>query len=74
LCTWLEYSSWRYGEQFVKFGAGAKLSSPDEISEIPRLVEDFAAGSTRHLWQPIAPERLDRMLSANGCAKLAAAV
>jgi hypothetical protein len=74
LCTWLEYSSWRYGEQFVKFGAGAKLSSPDEIPEIPRRVEDFAAGSTRDLWQPIAPERLDRMLSANGCAKVAAAV
>ena len=74
LCTWLEYSSWGYGEQFVKFGAAAKLSSPDQIPEIPKLIENFTAGSTRDLWQPITPERLDLMLSASERAKVTAEV
>ena len=73
LCTWLDYSNYGYAEQFVKFGAGAGLSSPDEIPEIPKLIENSAPANTRDLWQPIAPDELGQMLSAHGHAEVAAA-
>ena len=74
LCSWLEYSGWGYGEQFVRFGAGARLSSPEEIFGIPKLMENFAAGSAQDLWQPLSPERLEEMLTASERPKATATV
>ncbi len=40
LCRWLRLSPYGYAEQFTRFGMGASLESPDQISEIPRRLEE----------------------------------
>jgi hypothetical protein len=72
LCTWLDGSNYGYVEHFIRFGAGARLSSADKILEIPRLIERFLSQSTGDLWDPVKPDRLEQLLCES--AKLAAAV
>jgi hypothetical protein len=74
LCRWLDWTNYGYAEQFIKFGAGATLRCADEISGIPGRVEDFLPGNTRELWETVAPERLEQLLSAREPAAVAAAV
>jgi hypothetical protein len=73
LCAWLEYFNWGYGKQFAKFGAGVEISSPDEIGEIPAMLENFPRRSTADLWEPIKAERFDRLLSRHEPVRIAAA-
>ena len=63
LCAWLDHSNYGYVEQFVKFGVGVRLGSADEITDIPRRVERFAANDGRGLWEPATPARLEQILS-----------
>jgi len=63
LCAWLDYSRYGYLEQFVKFGAGFPLHSPSEIAELPRLLESFSPVHIPNLWQTIAAEKLDQLLT-----------
>ena len=42
LCHWLRDLTSGYVEQFAKFGVGHMLDSSDELSEIPRLLEEDA--------------------------------
>jgi hypothetical protein len=74
LCSWLEYSRWRYAEQFARFGAGVELGSPAELAEIPAMLENLARKSTADLWEPIKRERFEELLSMREAARLAAAV
>jgi len=74
LCRWLEYSNWRYLEQFAEFGAGVELGSPEEIRQIPAMLENFPRKSTADLWEAINPERFDELLSQREVARIAAAV
>jgi hypothetical protein len=62
LCTWLDYSYYGYLDQFIRFRAGVPLQSPEEIAEIPSVLKQFSAPSTRDLWQTISPERLKQLL------------
>jgi hypothetical protein len=39
LCAWLRDSYSEYVRQYARFGAGQVLESPEEIGEIPRLLE-----------------------------------
>jgi hypothetical protein len=43
VCSWLDRSHYRYGEQFVKFRAAIPLRSPEQIVEIPGLVVSHEA-------------------------------
>ena len=63
LCAWLEYSNYGYAEQLIKFGAGERLSSPEEIATIPSRLETISQPHSSDLWQPITPERLQELLS-----------
>jgi hypothetical protein len=65
LCPWLEYSPYGYIQQFSRFGVGYVLQSPAEIPAIPRILEThlFQPDLGRDLWQPIAPNRLEELLS-----------
>ncbi len=74
LCTWLDWTNYGYAEQLIRFGAGARLRSQDEILGIPGRIEEFLPGNTRDLWEPIAPERLEQLLSTREPAAVAAAV
>jgi hypothetical protein len=74
LCRWLEFSNWRYGEQFAKFGAGVGLNSPEEMREIPAMVEGFTRNSTADLWEAIRGERFEELLSPRKAERIAAAV
>ena len=73
LCTWLDWTNYGYAEQFIRFGAGARLGSAGEIPGIPRRVQDFLPGSTRDLWEQATPERLRQLLSAREQVEVAAA-
>lgn len=41
LCHWFDASWYEYAAQFAKFSAGRFLESPEEISNIPALLEGF---------------------------------
>jgi hypothetical protein len=72
LCAWLDFSSYGYMRQFIKFGAGTRLGSADKIHRIPHLLTDLSPGNTRDLWQSMGSEPLKQLLC--GPLKLAAAV
>ena len=63
LCGWLENWPFGYMNQFVAFRVGVKLSSPEEITQIPRLLEQFEPCNPRNIWQPICPDALSEILS-----------
>jgi len=41
LCTWLRDPLSGYAGQFAKFGVGLSLTSPEEIGDIPQLLENY---------------------------------
>jgi hypothetical protein len=65
LCAWLRDPFASYVQQFERFGAGIVLHSPQQISDIPFLLESqtmkFSAEAS--LWQTIEPEKLRELLS-----------
>ncbi len=63
-CRWLEYWPYGYIDQFERFGVGRALKSPEEIVEIPRLLQTYSSYPEGHrsLWEPIASERLRILL------------
>jgi hypothetical protein len=64
LCGWLDFSGMGYLEHFARFGVARVLNAPEEIENIPALVEDYRAdpASLERLWQQVDPARLDEML------------
>ncbi len=67
LCKWLEYWSYGYIDQFVRFGVGISLSDPSEIKKIPQRLEEYEAdpGVSANLWQPVEAERLNELLNCS---------
>lgn len=65
LCGWLRDPYSGYVQQFDRFGVGPVLESPDEIAEIPRLLEmRLGASPVRDsLWRTIDAERLGHLFS-----------
>jgi hypothetical protein len=63
-CKWLEYWPYGYIDQFERFGVGRSLITPEEIDDIPRILETYSIAPEvhRNVWQPIAPERLRILL------------
>lgn len=64
LCHWLRDLTSGYIEQFSKFGVGHLLESADELSEIPRMLEEDArtVQMQRSLWENMDPARLQDLL------------
>ena len=65
LCAWLRDPFSGYVRQFERFGAGVVLDSPQQIADIPNLMQSQTAKSTEEskLWQTIEPEKLRQLLS-----------
>jgi hypothetical protein len=65
LCEWFDGVWDDYGKQYAKYSAGRLLGSPEEIREIPLLLEKIKITETtrRGLHTAISPERLEGILS-----------
>ena len=65
LCAWLRNSFAGYIQQFERFGAGIVLHSPQQISDIPSLLESRTVKSSgeARLWQTMKPGKLRELLS-----------
>jgi hypothetical protein len=65
LCAWLRDPFAGYVQQFERFGAGIVLDSPQQISDIPFLLESQTMKSSEgaRLWHTIKPEKLRELLS-----------
>jgi hypothetical protein len=57
LCSWLRDSYSGYVEQFVRFGLGHKLHSPDDVDRIPELL-DTVVRSPSAAWDARDPDKL----------------
>jgi hypothetical protein len=58
LCGWLRHAYAGYGGQYVRFGAGHMLDSPDELLLIPDFVEAFSPDSNlTHQMQRLVSSR-----------------
>ncbi len=71
LCGWLRHAYAGYAPQYVRFGVGRMLESPDELLRIPDMLCAVMPGSdtARRLVQAISPEVLSEVLcqpQANG--------
>jgi hypothetical protein len=68
LCEWLNLSAYGYTGQYARFGVGRILNSPEQITEIPRLLAEPAIPLSEDcLLKPIDPEWL-RSIIATGAA------
>jgi hypothetical protein len=65
LCAWLRDPFSGYVRQFERFGAGVVLDSPQQITNIPILLESQTSKSSGEcrLWQTMESERLRQLLS-----------
>jgi hypothetical protein len=63
LCGWLENWPFGYMNQLAAFRVGFKLSNPEEIGQIPQLLETFEPCNRANVWQPICPDALSGILS-----------
>jgi len=63
LCGWLENWPFGYLEQFAAHGVGIKLSCPDEIPQIPCLLESFELKQAGKFQQPVRLESWQEIIS-----------
>ena len=63
LFGWLENWPYGYVKQFAKFGVASKLSRPEDIANIPQLLEAFRPCDPNILWRSPASHALQRMLA-----------
>jgi hypothetical protein len=66
LCGWLRHAYSGYLPQYVAFGVGLRLESPDDLLRIPDLLGQAMpdSDSARRLVQPISASELSQFLSA----------
>jgi hypothetical protein len=62
LCLWLDRYGFRYGEQFVKFGAAMALRAVEEIEEIPMRVKEFDRDAAQDFSAKLQPDLLREIL------------
>jgi hypothetical protein len=64
LCGWLRHAYSGYAPQYVRFGVGRMLESPDELLRVPELLPAATPDSdaSRRLLQGIQPEMLSEIL------------
>jgi hypothetical protein len=73
LCAWLKNPFAGYVQQFERFGAGIVLHSPQQISDIPFLLESRPVKSSgeARLWQTMEPEKLRELFSGQYSLRIA---
>jgi hypothetical protein len=64
LCGWLDNWPFGYLDQFAAYGVGMKLSHPEEIAQIPLLLETFEPNEVQSSRQPSRLESWQEMISA----------
>jgi hypothetical protein len=71
LCGWLRHAYTGYAPQYVRFGAGRMLESPDDLARIPELLDAAIPGSEipGRLVQGISPEALSDILWSRNQAR-----
>jgi len=62
LCLWLDRYGFRYGEQFVKFGAAMALSTAEDVAEIPKRLGGRVHMRTEGHSPNLEPELLKELL------------
>ncbi len=64
LCGWLRHAYAGYAPQYVRFGVGRMLESPDDLLRIPEMLGAAMPSSdaARRLVRPISPEVLSEVL------------
>jgi hypothetical protein len=64
LCKWLEPGGYEYIEQFIRFGAGIGLNSPEDMATIQEHMrtEPMRKVPNGHLWQTADKGRLKALL------------
>ncbi len=67
LCGWLRHAYSGYALQYVRFGVGRMLESPDELLRIPEMLGAVmpSADTARRLVQAISPEVLSEVFAFN---------
>lgn len=70
LCKWLEPRGYEYVEQFIRFGAGFGLNSPDDIAKIPQQIQKEVVTSVLNtrLWHTADKGRLKELLAGKAVA------
>ena len=65
LCGWLRDPYSAYVQQYGRFSIGHVLQSPEQLSDVPRLlgtqIGEYAVGAG--MWQTMDPEKLRELLS-----------
>ena len=73
LCSWLRTLEGGFVQQFVRFGVGQCLSSPDEIAAIPHLLAQLESRpSSRAVWKGIDPNELQSLLAGRSKPRVGA--
>ena len=67
LCGWLRGSFDGYVREYEKFGIGRVLNSPEEIADIPRLLQEggHTPLSENATWKGIDPRDLQNLLAGH---------
>jgi hypothetical protein len=63
LCRWLDFTYSGYSDQFIEFGAAQKLSSAQEIGDIPHMLASYIRPNLSDFSEPIRPDRLRELLA-----------
>lgn len=74
LCSWFDGDWHDYGKQLAKYSAGYALRSPQEIQQIPALLDQIKItdATRRALHSPISPAPLDSILFGSPSAQVQA--
>lgn len=74
LCGWLTLSPYEYREQYARFGIGEVLQSVEQVSDIPRRVEEFGKRAPKQgtLWKTADPQALQQWLTCGRQERLGA--
>jgi len=63
LCRWLDFTYSGYSDQFIKFGAAKRLSSAEELANIPHVLANYIQPNLNDFSEPVEPDRLRELPS-----------
>jgi len=64
MCGWLADAQAGYAQQYLLWGIGKMLQSPEELTQLPQLLsEETAQRVPRKIWKTISPKTFEELLS-----------
>lgn len=63
LCSWLRSPYWGYVQQFSKFQVGRILESPEQLDEIPDMLESWSSKACMQPQPSLSPKKFRELLS-----------